>query len=216
MAKGFSEFFQTKIKDIVVKLHEKASALDNKYIESRFETDHRMYNFTLFFHSDVKEIICSAPAKSCELDPIPILLLKVHIESLHQIIANIVNSSSEAGIFSDELKDVLLHPLHKHPRLKLLLGNFRSVSNLSYLGKLIERLACKQLVYCTNSTGQMEDCQSAYQENISTETDILDAIDKKKLSLVMLDLSAAFNTVNHHLLLNRLKYRFGVCDLVLS
>ena len=30
------------------------------------------------------------------------------------------------------------------------------------------------------------------------------------------DLSATFNTVNHHLLLNRLKYRFGICDLVLS
>ena len=70
----------------------------------------------------------------------------------------------------------------------------------------------------------MEDCQSAYWENFSTEmalikvkTDILDAIYKKEvMCLVMLDLSATFNTVNHHLLLNRLKYRFGVCDLVLS
>ena len=70
----------------------------------------------------------------------------------------------------------------------------------------------------------MEYCQSAYWENFSTETallkvktDILDAIDKKEvMCLVMLDLSAAFDTVNHHLLLNRLKYRFGVCDLALS
>ena len=70
----------------------------------------------------------------------------------------------------------------------------------------------------------MEECQSAYWENFSTETallkvktDILDAIDKKEvMCLVMLDLSAAFDTVNHHLLLNRLKYRFGVCDLALA
>ena len=70
----------------------------------------------------------------------------------------------------------------------------------------------------------MEDCQSAYQENFSTETallqvktDILDVIDKKELMcLALLDLSAAFDTVNHHLLLNRLKYRFGICDLALS
>ena len=70
----------------------------------------------------------------------------------------------------------------------------------------------------------MEECQSAYQENLSTETallkiktDILDAIDKKEvMCLVMLDLSATFDTVNHHLLLNRLKYRVGLCDLALT
>ena len=70
----------------------------------------------------------------------------------------------------------------------------------------------------------MEECQSAYQENFSTETAllkvktyILDAIDKKEvMCLVMLDLSATFDTVNHHLLLNGLKYRFGVCDLALA
>ena len=56
----------------------------------------------------------------------------------------------------------------------------------------------------TNSTGQMEDCQLAYQENFSTKTallkvktDILDAIDKKEvMCLVMLNLSAAFDMVN--------------------
>ena len=70
----------------------------------------------------------------------------------------------------------------------------------------------------------MEKCQSAYRENFSTETallkvktDILDAIDKKEvMCLVMLDLRAAFDTVNHYLLLNRLKYRFGVCKLALA
>ena len=71
---------------------------------------------------------------------------------------------------------------------------------------------------------QMEKCQLAYRENFSTETallkvktDILDAIDKNKvMCLVMLDLSATFDTVNHHLLLNRLKHRFGVCNLALA
>ena len=52
---------------------------------------------------------------------------------------------------------------------------------------------------------------------LKVKTDILDAIDKKEvMCLVMLDLSVAFGTVNNHLLLNRLKDRFGVCDLALS
>ena len=90
-------------------------------------------------------------------------------------------------------------PLHKHPSLELELKNFRPVSSLSYLWKMIERLACRQIVQYTNSTGQMENYQSAYQEKFSTETallkvktDILKAIDKKEvMRLVMLDLSAA-------------------------
>ena len=153
LAEGFIKFFQTKIDNIVVKLHEKASGLDNRYTKSMFETDHRMYTFTPVYHSDVKEIMNSVPAKSCEIDPIPTLLLKMHIEVLAPIITNIANSRFEAGIFSNDLNDALLHPLPKHPSLELLFGNFRPLSNLSCLEKLIERLACKQLVHDTNITG---------------------------------------------------------------
>ena len=162
IAEDFSEFFQTKIDNIIEKLREKATVLDNKYIETNFQTNCRMNKFTPVLHSDVKEIVSTAPTKSCKLDPIHTSLLKVHIEVLVPIICNITNSSFETGIFSDDLKYALLCPLHKHPSLELELKNFRPVLNLSYLGKIIERLACRQLVQYTNSTGQMEDCQSAY------------------------------------------------------
>ena len=148
----------------------------------------------------------------------------MHIEVLAPIISNITNSSFETGTFSDELKDAIVHPLHKHPSFELELKNFRPVYNLPYLGKIIERLACRQIVQYTNATRQMEQCQSAYQENFCTETallkvktDILDPVDKREvMCLVMLDLSATFDTVNHHLLLNRFKYSFQVCDLALA
>ena len=100
--------------------------------------------------------------KSCELDPIPTSLLKMHIKVLVPIISNITNRSFKQNFFSDELKDAFVHPLHKHASLELKLKNFRPVSNLSYLGKRIERLDCRQNVQYTNSTGQMEECQSAY------------------------------------------------------
>ena len=128
------------------KLREKAKDLDSKYIETQFQTNSRMNKFTPVLHSDVKEIVSSAPAKSCKLDPIPTSLLKEHIKVLAPIISNTTNSSFEKGFFSDELKDALLYPLHKHPSPELELKNFRPVSNLSYLGKIIERLACRQIV----------------------------------------------------------------------
>ena len=208
---------QTKIDNITEKLQDKAADLDNRYIDTNFQTNCRLKKFTPVLQSDEKEIVDSAPVKSCKLDPIPTSLLKMHIEVLAPIICNITNSSFDTGIFSDELKDALVHPLHKHHSLELELKNFRPVSNLPYLGKIIEKLAGRQIVKYKNSMGQMEKCQLAYWENLSTETallkvkmDILDAIDKKEvMCLVMLDLSVTFDTVNHHLLLNRLKYRFG-------
>ena len=70
----------------------------------------------------------------------------------------------------------------------------------------------------------MEPFQSAYRQGYSTETallwvktDILDVIDRKEVTcLVMLDLSAPFDTISHKLLLNCLKYHFGITDTILQ
>ena len=102
--------------------------------------------------------------------------------------------------------------------------NFRPVSNLAYLGKLIERAACNQIVEYTSVTGKNEDFQAAYRIRNSTETailkvqtDIWETIDKQEIMcVILLDLSAAFDTVSHHLLLSRLKFRYGIDGNVLS
>ena len=70
----------------------------------------------------------------------------------------------------------------------------------------------------------MEPYQSAYREHFSTETallrvksDILEAINKKEIMcLVMLDLSTAFDSLEHSLILTHLKYRFGITDTCLE
>ena len=161
-----------------------------------------MLNFTPVFNDDIKEVIRTAPSKHCELDPLQINIMKEHMDVLAYYIAKIVNISFDTGHFSDELKEAILCPLIKNIKLEPIFTNFRPVSNLSYLSKLIERLVCKQLVRYSNSTGQMEPYQSAYREYSSTKTallkikaDILDAMNEKEvMCLVMLDLSAAFNT----------------------
>ena len=73
--------------NIVGKLQENASDLDNRYIEASFQTDYRMNKFTSVLHSDVKEIVASVPAKSCKLDPIPTSLLKMYMNSWHPPLA---------------------------------------------------------------------------------------------------------------------------------
>ena len=90
--------------------------------------------------------------------------------------------------------------------------SYRPISNLSVLSKLLERLVARQLLAHLNSNGLLPRFQSACRAHHSTETavlkvlsDILLAVDAGDLSaLVLLDLSAAFDTVDHGILLRRL------------
>ena len=102
--------------------------------------------------------------------------------------------------------------------------NYWPVSNLSYLSKIVERAVCTHLMQLAEATGNVEPYKSAYRRGNSTETallkvktDLLETMDNKKVTcLVLLDLSVAFNTVSHDLLLNWLKYRFGFTDTILK
>ena len=83
---------------------------------------------------------------------------------------------------------------------------------------------CDQLTLYTADSDKIKKFQSAYKQGHSMETvmlkvktNLLDAIDQRKVvCLVLLDLSAAFDTVNHDQLLNLLKYRFGVVGTALT
>ena len=110
------------------------------------------------------------------------------------------------------------------PKLDFVFPNFRPISNLAYLGKLAERFVRQQLMRYAELMDMLEPFQSAYRQGYLTETallqvktDILDAIDGKEVTcLVMLDLSAAFDTISHKLLINCLKYRIGITDTILQ
>ena len=76
-------------------LRDKTADLDDRYIEKEFQMNCRLNNFSPVLLSDVEETVSSGPAKSCELDPIPMSLVKKHIGVLPPIICDITNSSFE-------------------------------------------------------------------------------------------------------------------------
>ena len=92
------------------------------------------------------------------------------------------------------------------------------------MSKVVERLVCRQLVAYLEQNGLLPDLQSAYRHCRSTETavlkvvaDLLTAADRGEVTfLSLLDLSAAFDTVDHNILIDRLYHAFGFCDDVLS
>ena len=195
-----------------------AFPIDNRYIEDGFLTQYCLDEFNEVREEEVLKLLTTVPAKSCELDPFPSRLLVRHHLEIIPIITKIANASLIHGEFTSQLKTALIPPLLKKPGIDCIFRNYRPVSNLPFLSKLIERIVCNQITQYTGTTGMAEKFQSAYRAFPSTETalikvkdDILRAIDNQRITcLILLDLSAAFDTVSHLLLLNRLKHHFGI------
>ena len=106
-------------------------------------------------------------------------------------------------------------PLLKKPGLDAdELKNYRPVSNLSFLSKLSERAVGARLVSYLNMYDLMPKLQSAYRRHHSTKTalaDVYAAVDRQQMVLLgLLDLSAAFDCVDHNILLLRLRHNFGI------
>jgi len=97
-------------------------------------------------------------------------------------------------------------------------NSFRPISQLSFVSKLVERAVAVRFVIHCDQNGLLPVRQSAYRRHHSTETavlivynDIVRAVDKGQVvPLVLLDLSSAFDTVDHDCLLSVLQCRFSV------
>ena len=195
LANEFNQFFKDKVQKIMDNLVPTEDNLtDQQYLESDYTTDKRFREFIPVNSDKMAKIIRTAPPKLCELDPVPSKILKQVCEDISPLIATTVNTSLTSGVFSDNLKNALLRPLLKKATLEVtVLKNFRSVSNLSYLSKLIERVVCEELTDFAAQSGNLEDYQSSYRQGNLTETallkvkdDILAAIDNQEVMCLVL------------------------------
>ena len=192
--------------------------------ETNFMTNFRLHAFDPVETDYMLQQVKKVAVKSCELDLIPAKVLIKHTSSLAESIKDIISTSLLLREVSKNLRDAILWLLLKKANLNLVFTNYRPVSNLSYILKMIERAVSDQIQVVAERSGNLEPLQSAYRVGHSTKTallkvksDFLKAIDKDEaVCLVMLDLSTDFDTVSHELLLNRLKFRFGICDTALA
>ena len=142
--------------------------------------------------------------KLCEIDPIPTKLLKEILPSVIEPITKIINTSLHHGIFSKCWQTKVIRPLLKKIGLKLIASNYRPVSNLTFLSKVVEKAVLNQLVAHFDINNLMPDYQSAYRANQSCEIVILKLVNetlwamenKHVTAMVAIDLSVAFNMVD--------------------
>ena len=158
------------------------------------------------------------------LDPCSTYILKECIDILLPSLTKLVNLSLKNEIFPNPFKQAIVTPLLKKSTLsKEDLKSYRLVSGLSFLSKL-ERIVTAQIRSHMDSHDLGNTFQSAYKVGHSTETALLCIKNEIHLSLskgmptalVLLDLSTAFDTIDHDTLLSCLSARFGFAGSALK
>ena len=220
LADSFNHFFEDKIEKIRDEMH------SNKQ-QHKFDSLPQMklmHKFSPTNIDEIKDIIGDCGIKCSPADFLPTSLLKENINDILPALVHLVNLSLSTGCMDGmKLADIIpsLKNDHLDPNV---LKHFRPVSNLTFIGKLIERVVLKRLNEHLSLHNLNRNEQSAYKKCHSTETlliriwnDLLVATDQKSCTvMMMLDLSAAFDTVDHQLLIKILKHEIGLRGTVLD
>ena len=159
-----ASFFEEKVKKIRDELE--AAQQD----EERYATAHddapvfRLTSFPPISTEDLRKIILEAPTKSCPLDPIPTKILKEYIEQLLPTLLKIINTSLATSTVPKSFKQASISPLLKKPSLdRNVLKNYRPVSNLPLLSKILEKVVSKTLSSHRANNSLNVPLQSAYR-----------------------------------------------------
>ena len=222
LASRFNTYFIQKIADIRKAFPPVTSSIRN-------DSDYNGSLLTVFTpatEDEIRSLVMTHGIKCSPDDPIPAQLLKQLVDTFVPIWLELVNLSLEQGSM-DCLKCGVLAPLIKDLDSSIdndILKNYRPVTNLQLLGKLIERVVGDRLDNHMNENMLHSSKQYAYKVDHSTEllltkvvNDLLISCDRKTPTLVMfLDLSAAFDTIDQAKLLQILHYDIGVKGVALN
>ena len=215
-AESLSDFFRDKVE----KVRGETSTADPPTFTKL--TDASFVSFRDCSMKEVRRFLIQSPPKSCSLDPLPTFILREFMDELLPFI-HICNISMQHGVLPESQKSAIVTPILKkydldHDDVR----NYRPISNLTCLSKVIDRIVASQLTGYLQENKLFSNLQSAYRQGHSTETallkifsDILDAAAQVTL-LGLLDLTAAFDTVDRDILLTRLQVSYGVSGSALA
>ena len=222
LANKFMEYFQTKIDKIrsTFQNHPPTS------IEVQQTTSFNLSEFRQTNQEEIKSVVSSHPIKCSPDDPVHVQLISMNLDLFIPVWTEIVNLSLKTGSM-ECLKSAIITPILKEGSEPIDtddFSHFRPISNLLFISKLIERIVAIRIEEHMVHYQLHKNKQYGYKLFHSTETllmkvvnDLLMACDKNiPTVLILLDLSAAFDTVDHCKLLFFLEQDIGVSGTALK
>ena len=221
VAEDLSKFYVEKITRIRNNLEQHINSTNLHQDNSIYITQDKncFKNFSRITMIELEKCFLSMKKKTCDLDPAPTYLISYSFNLLKPLYLHIINTVIETSHFPTQLKHALVTPIIKDKNKNINeLNNYRPVSNLPFLEKLIEKILHTQLEYYIETNNLHAKFQSAYRQHNSCETasirifgDIQELlVEKDYVALITLDSSAAFDTVDHNVLITKLKRHFKI------
>ena len=229
VAESFVTFFANKIDDIREDIKSTSNLecdLDAHNAKYSSNADNILFQkFHTITEEELLQLVNDMNNKSCQLDPLPTSIAKKCIGSLKKILVHIINTSLTNSDVPSVLKHATIRPTIKdRDGDNNSLKNYRPVSNTSFVSKLLEKAALTQINSYVTTNNLHAAYQSGYRKNHSCETAMIKVVNDITMMthtgsaaiLILLDLSAAFDTIDHNILINRLIQEFGIKEDVID